>query len=358
MLMTGVQCVRMRVLDRQQRWKRIGNGNSSMTNILVTGGAGYIGSHTCLRFAQKGYTPVVLDNLVNGHREFVRWGPFEQADVRDQDRVTQIIAAYEPVAIVHFAGLIEVADSIINPIAFFENNVTGSLTLLTAAARAGIDKLVFSSTCATYGIPQQIPITETHPQSPINPYGTSKLMVEQILAELATHKGFRSVALRYFNAAGAEPAAAIGEWHVPETHVLPLAIEAARGIRSKFKVFGSDYPTDDGTCIRDFVHVSDLADAHIRAVEYLINGGQSIALNVGTGRGTSVRQLIEAVEQVSQRSVPVEFAARRNGDPPELIANADQAKTVLGWEARHDLKSIVQSAWQWHLHHSPATAES
>ena len=327
-----------------------------MTNILVTGGAGYIGSHTCLRFSQKGYTPVVLDNLVNGHREFVRWGPFEQADVRDQARVAQIIAAYKPVAIVHFAGLIEVADSIINPIGFFENNVAGSLTLLAAAARAGIDKLVFSSTCATYGIPQHIPITESHPQCPINPYGASKLMVEQILKELADHRDFRSVALRYFNAAGAEPGAGIGEWHVPETHVLPLAIEAARGTRAQFKVFGSDYPTDDGTCIRDFVHVSDLADAHTRAVEYLIAGGQSIALNIGTGRGTSVRQLIAAVENVSQRSIAMEYSARRKGDPPQLIANADQAKTVLGWEARHDLNSIVQSAWQWHLNHSPATA--
>ena len=319
-----------------------------MTNILVTGGAGYIGSHTCLALSQKGYTPVVFDSLVNGHREFVQWGPFEQGDVRDRARLDQVIAKHKPAAIVHFAGLIEVGQSMSDPIAFFENNVAGSLTLFSAAVHAGIDKLVFSSTCATYGIPQAVPIREDHPQVPINPYGRSKLMVEQILNELDTRKGFRSVILRYFNAAGADPEGHIGEWHTPETHVIPLVIEAARSRDTNFKVFGSDYPTRDGTCIRDFVHVCDLADAHSRGIDYLIGGGQSIALNLGTGHGTSVKEIIEAVEFVSRRPLRVEYGPRREGDPPELVADNALAKLSLGWEPQHALNSVVKSAWKWH----------
>lgn len=319
-----------------------------MHNILVTGGAGYIGSHTCLALSREGFTPIVLDNLTNGHLEFVRWGPFEKGDVRDRRRLDEIFLAYRPAAIIHFAGLIEVSDSISNPIAFFDNNISGSLTLLAAALSAGVDALVFSSTCATYGIPAQSPMSESHPQLPISPYGRSKLIVEQILAELSRYKEFRSVCLRYFNAAGAEPENALGEWHDPETHVIPLAIEAAKGMRSHFKIFGSDYPTRDGTCIRDFVHVMDLADAHVRAVKYLLSGGKSISLNLGTGKGTSVKELIEAVENVSGKPLPIERALRRDGDPPELVADNSVASKILGWSPQHDFKSIIDSAWQWH----------
>jgi len=319
-----------------------------MPNILVTGGAGYIGSHTCLALAQNGHTPVTFDNLVNGHREFVQWGPFEQGDVRDRNRLEEVLLAYQPAAIIHFAGLIEVSESIANPMAFFDNNVSGSVSLFAAALRAGIDKIVFSSSAATYGIPQQIPMQETHPQLPINPYGTSKLLVERILNDLGAYKNLRSVILRYFNAAGADLEGRIGEWHNPETHVIPIAIEVALGRRASFRINGSDYPTRDGTCIRDFIHVSDLAEAHVRSIEYLLSGGESVALNVGTGRGTSVRELVAVIETISKTRLPIEFGARREGDPAELIADNQQAVSRLGWKPRHDLNSIVGSAWNWH----------
>ena len=238
-----------------------------MTNVLVVGGAGYIGSHTCLNLAERGFTPVVYDNLSNGHAEFVKWGPLEHGDIRDRQRLAAVIETYRPQAIVHFAALIEVGESVKAPAAFFDNNVAGTLSLLLAAQQAGIDKLVFSSTCATYGLPVDVPMRETHPQNPINPYGRSKLIVEQMLADLDRHQGFRSVVLRYFNAAGADPEGRIGERHSPETHAVPLAIEAALGRRAGFSVFGTDYDTRDGTCVRDFIHVCDLADAHGRAVE-------------------------------------------------------------------------------------------
>jgi UDP-glucose 4-epimerase len=319
-----------------------------MINILVTGGAGYIGSHTCLALAEKGYTPVVYDNLVNGHREFVQWGPFEQGDVRDRDQLERVISSYRPAAIVHFAGLIEVAESVANPIAFFDNNVSGSVNLFAAALKAGIDKVVFSSTCATYGIPQEIPMREGHSQLPISPYGTSKLLVERILRDLDAYQGLRSVILRYFNAAGADVKGRIGERHNPESHVIPIAIDVARGKRPLFKIYGSDYPTPDGTCIRDFVHVADLADAHARSVDYLMAGGTSIDLNLGTGRGTSIKQLVREIEIISNIRIPIELAARREGDPPELVADNAKAKTTLRWQPIHELEDIVKSAWNWH----------
>jgi UDP-glucose 4-epimerase len=319
-----------------------------MTKILVTGGAGYIGSHTCLALAEKGYTPVVYDNLVNGHREFVQWGPFEQGDVRDRERLERAINSHKPAAIIHFAGLIEVAESIANPIAFFENNVAGSVNLFAAALNVGIDKVVFSSTCATYGIPKEIPMRESHPQFPISPYGTSKLIVEQTLRDLDAYQGLRSVILRYFNAAGADVKARIGERHNPESHVIPIAIDVARGKRSLFKIHGSDYPTPDGTCIRDFIHVADLADAHARSIDYLMSGGASIALNLGTGRGTSIKQLVRAIERIANVKLPVELAARREGDPPELVADNTRAKAALQWQPAYGLEGIVKSAWNWH----------
>jgi UDP-glucose 4-epimerase len=319
-----------------------------MRNVLVTGGAGYIGSHTCLALSRQGFTPVVVDNLTNGHREFVQWGPFEPGDIRDRQRLDQIFSTYKPVAVVHFAGLIEVAESIANPIAFFDNNITGSLTLLAAAHGAGVHGLVFSSSCATYGIPDQTPMTESHVQRPISPYGRSKLVIEQVLSELSRYKDFRSVSLRYFNAAGAEPENGLGEWHDPETHVIPLAIQTAKGLRPHFRIYGSNYPTRDGTCIRDFVHVTDLAEAHVRAVRYLLLGGGSVSLNLGTGTGTSVKELIKAVEDVSGRRLQVELASRRDGDPPELVADNSSAGKVLAWSPQHDFGSIIQSAWRWH----------
>ncbi|MGO7182952.1 UDP-glucose 4-epimerase GalE [Rhizobium brockwellii] len=316
--------------------------------VLVVGGAGYIGSHTCLDLANKGYTPVVFDNFSNGHREFVRWGPAEEGDIRDRARLDEVLAKHKPAAILHFAALIEVGESVKDPVSFYENNVIGTLTLLSAAQAAGINAFVFSSTCATYGLPQRVPLDETHRQVPINPYGRTKYIVEQALADYDQYRSLRSVVLRYFNAAGADFEGRIGEWHQPETHAIPLAIDAALGRRQGFKVFGSDYETRDGTCVRDYIHVLDLADAHVRAVEYLLKGGDSVALNLGTGTGTTVKELLGAIEEVSNRPFPVEYIGRREGDSHTLVANNDKARDVLGWVPQYDLSEIIRSAWDWH----------
>lgn len=316
--------------------------------VLVVGGAGYIGSHTCLDLANKGYKPVVFDNFSNGHREFVKWGPAEEGDIRDRARLDEVLAKYKPAAILHFAALIEVGESVKDPVAFYENNVIGTLTLLAAAQAAGIKALVFSSTCATYGLPQSVPLDETHRQVPINPYGRTKYIVEQALADYDQYTNFKSVILRYFNAAGADFEGRIGEWHDPETHAIPLAIDAALGRRQGFKVFGSDYETRDGTCVRDYIHVLDLADAHVRAVEYLLNGGGSVALNLGTGTGTTVKELLGAIEDVSRMPFPVEYIGRREGDSHTLVANNDKAREILGWVPKYDLSAIIKSAWSWH----------
>jgi UDP-glucose 4-epimerase len=316
--------------------------------VLVVGGAGYIGSHTCLDLANKGFKPVVYDNFSNGHREFVKWGPAEEGDIRDRARLDEVLAKHKPSAILHFAALIEVGESVKDPVAFYENNVIGTLTLLSAAQAAGIKAFVFSSTCATYGLPQSVPLDEGHRQVPINPYGRTKYIVEQALADYDQYKDFRSVCLRYFNAAGADFEGRIGEWHTPETHAIPLAIDAALGRRQGFKVFGSDYDTRDGTCVRDYIHVLDLADAHVRAVEYLLNGGPSVALNLGTGTGTTVKELLSTIETVSNRPFPVEYVGRREGDSTTLVANNDKARDVLGWTPKYDLSRIIESAWNWH----------
>ncbi|MBB4331694.1 UDP-glucose 4-epimerase GalE [Rhizobium leguminosarum] len=316
--------------------------------VLVVGGAGYIGSHTCLDLANKGYRPVVFDNFSNGHREFVRWGPAEEGDIRDRARLDEVLAKHKPAAILHFAALIEVGESVKDPVSFYENNVIGTLTLLSAAQAAGINAFVFSSTCATYGLPQSVPLDETHRQVPINPYGRTKYIVEQALADYDQFRSLRSVVLRYFNAAGADFEGRIGEWHQPETHAIPLAIDAALGRRQGFKVFGSDYETRDGTCVRDYIHVLDLADAHVRAVEYLLKGGDSVALNLGTGTGTTVKELLGAIEEVSNRPFPVEYIGRREGDSHTLVANNDKARDVLGWVPQYDLSEIIRSAWDWH----------
>lgn len=316
--------------------------------VLVVGGAGYIGSHTCLDLANKGFQPVVYDNFSNGHREFVKWGPAEEGDIRDRARLDEVLAKHKPAAILHFAALIEVGESVKDPVSFYENNVIGTLTLLSAAQAAGVGAFVFSSTCATYGLPQSVPLDESHRQVPINPYGRTKYIVEQALADYDQYKGLRSVVLRYFNAAGADFEGRIGEWHTPETHAIPLAIDAALGRRQGFKVFGSDYDTRDGTCVRDYIHVLDLADAHVRAVEYLLRGGESVALNLGTGTGTTVKELLGTIETVSDRPFPVEYVGRREGDSTTLVANNDKARDVLGWSPKYDLTEIVESAWNWH----------
>ncbi|QND48885.1 UDP-glucose 4-epimerase GalE [Rhizobium lusitanum] len=316
--------------------------------VLVVGGAGYIGSHTCLDLANKGFQPIVYDNFSNGHREFVKWGPAEEGDIRDRARLDEVLAKYKPAAILHFAALIEVGESVKDPVSFYENNVIGTLTLLAAAQAAGVEAFVFSSTCATYGLPQSVPLDESHRQVPINPYGRTKYIVEQALADYDQYKGLRSVVLRYFNAAGADFEGRIGEWHTPETHAIPLAIDAALGRRQGFKVFGSDYDTRDGTCVRDYIHVLDLADAHVRAVEYLLRGGESVALNLGTGTGTTVKELLGAIETVSERPFPVEYVGRREGDSTTLVANNDKARDILGWSPQYDLSRIIESAWNWH----------
>jgi UDP-glucose 4-epimerase len=316
--------------------------------VLVVGGAGYIGSHTCLVLAERGYEPVVFDNLSNGHAEFVRWGELELGDIRDRARLDEVFARHRPDAVLHFAALIEVGESVKNPVGFYDNNVIGSLTLLSSAMDAGVKAFVFSSTCATYGLPDSVPMDETHKQTPINPYGRTKFIIEQALKDYGTYKDLKSVMLRYFNAAGADFEGRIGEWHTPETHAIPLAIEAALGRRQGFKVFGNDYDTCDGTCVRDYVHVLDLADAHVRAVDYLLGGGETVELNLGTGTGTTVKELLAAISEVSGKPFPVEYVDRREGDSTTLVANNDKAQDVLGWEPRHALSDIIRSAWDWH----------
>ena len=325
-----------------------------MKNILVAGGAGYIGAHTCLDLSSKGFTPIVYDNLSNGHAEFVKWGTLEVGDIRDRSKLDEVLRKYKPLAIIHFAAAIEVGESVRDPGAYYDNNVGGTITLLRAAQAAGIDKVVFSSTCATYGVPSSIPMNEAHAQLPINPYGRSKLIVEQILKDLDLYQGFQSFILRYFNAAGADPEGRIGEWHSPETHAIPIAIETALGRRPHFQVLGTDYDTRDGSCVRDFVHVLDLADAHTRAIEHLLNNGTSHALNLGTGHGTTVKELLATVQQVVGRDFNIQYGPRRDGDSPALVADNALAKRTIGWSPRHDLQSIIDTAWNWHSNHLPA----
>jgi UDP-glucose 4-epimerase len=264
-----------------------------------------------------------------------------------------VVAKHRPVAVLHFAALIEVGESVKHPGRFYENNVGGALTLIEAARRAGVQSMVFSSTCATYGDPVRVPMDETHPQAPLIPSGRSKLMVEQALADYSRYAGFRSTALRYFNAAGADPEGRVGERHEPETHAIPLAIQAARGLRSGFTLYGTDYDTRDGTCVRDYIHVLDLADAHVLALQRLLAGGSTEVFNLGTGEGTTVRELIGAIRRVSNLPFEVVEAGRREGDAPVLVADNRKARDVLGWSPRYDLETIVRTAWDWHAHHEP-----
>jgi UDP-arabinose 4-epimerase len=326
-----------------------------MKSILVTGGAGYIGSHTCKELARAGYQPITVDNLSTGHRWAVHWGPLVEGDIADRTLVRRTIENYRIEAVIHFAANALVAESMENPYRYLHDNAANSLDLLEAMRETRVRSIVFSSTCATYGMPQRVPISETEPEAPVNPYGESKLYVERALRWYEQIHGTGWVALRYFNAAGADPESEIGEAHNHETHLIPLAIDAALGRRPAVHVMGTDYPTPDGTAIRDYVHVTDLADAHIRAVEHLFRGGKSTALNLGTGRGHSVREVIAGVERAGRRPVPVVESGRRPGDPVSLVADNRRAQIVLGWKPRYaDLDVIVGTAWKWHASRTDA----
>ena len=317
--------------------------------VLVTGGAGYVGSHAAQALSASGFLPVTYDNLSRGHAMLVRYGPLERGDIRDRGRLIEVIEAYRPVAVMHFAALAEVGESVTDPALYYDNNVEGALTLLDAMRACGLTRLVFSSTCATYGMPEKQPIAEDAPQSPINPYGRTKLMVEQALKDFAPAYGLSSVSLRYFNACGAHPSAEIGELHDPESHLIPRAIMAALGQLESLHVFGTDYPTPDGTAIRDYIHVCDLATAHVAALRYLLDGGETVALNLGTGKGHSVLEIIESVGRVTGRDLPVRHGARRPGDPPVLVADPGKARRLIGFAAEWtELDRVVESAWRWH----------
>ena len=313
--------------------------------VLVTGGAGFIGSHTCKRLAAAGILPVVFDNLSTGHRTNVRWGPLVEGGLEDTGRVVEAIRTFRPECLIHFAASAYVGESVEDPGKYYRNNVAGSVSLLEACRQAGLNRIVFSSTCATYGVPSRLPITEDTVQLPVNPYGRTKLMIELMLGDYARAYGFRSVALRYFNAAGADPEGQLAERHDPETHLIPRALMAAAGRVDRLDVFGDDYATPDGTCIRDYIHVVDLAEAHVAAVDYLRNGGDPLKANLGSGRGTSVRQVIDAIHQVTRRRVPVQLLARRAGDPPVLYADTTCARQTLGFRPRlSDIETIIKTA--------------
>jgi UDP-arabinose 4-epimerase len=318
-------------------------------NVLVVGGAGYIGSHCCKALSRAGYLPVTYDNLVYGHDWAVKWGPLELGDILDRERLDHVLSAYRPSAILHFAAFAYVGESVTDPGKYYRNNVAGSLTLLEAARDRKIKRFVFSSSCATYGVPDLVPIQEGSPQLPVNPYGASKLMVERILADFGGAHDLRSMALRYFNAAGADLDGEIGEDHDPETHLIPLALDAASGRRPNLTIFGEDYDTPDGTCVRDYIHVADLADAHVGALRALEAGAATDAYNLGVGRGYSVREVIDTVTRVTGRRVSVIMDARRQGDPAALVSDAGKARDRLGWTPKIPaLEEIVRSAWLWH----------
>ena len=317
--------------------------------VLVTGGAGYVGSHCCKAFAKAGWTVVTFDNLSRGWRDLVQWGELIEGDILDRAALDAAIAQVQPDAIAHFAALAYVGESVEDPGLYYRNNTTGTMTLLDAMVDGGVDKLIFSSTCATYGVPDRVPMDETTPQSPINPYGWSKLFVEKMLDDYGAAHGLRSVKLRYFNAAGADFEAETGERHEPETHLIPLAIRGMMADGFELTVFGDDFDTRDGTCVRDYIHVMDLADAHARALDYLQEGGASNVFNLGTGTGTTVMEIIEAVERVSGKPVKRTIGPRRAGDPPALVASAEKAREIIGWQAQHsDIDTIIKSAWAWH----------
>ncbi|MDE4305398.1 UDP-glucose 4-epimerase GalE [Phaeobacter gallaeciensis] len=318
------------------------------SSILVTGGAGFIGSQSCKALKMAGYLPVVFDNLSTGHAEAVRFGPFVKGDIRDQDAVAAAISKHKITAILHFAASAYVGESVQHPNAYYDNNVGGMISLLKAASATGIKRIVFSSSCATYGVPETLPIVETTPQRPINPYGRTKLIGEQMLEDLAHVTDLTFACLRYFNAAGADPEGELGEQHDPETHLVPLALMAASGRREVLSIFGDDYPTPDGTCIRDYIHVADLARAHVLALQHLMQGKPSIKLNLGSGRGHSILEIVRAIEAKTGRKLPIRIEPRRAGDPPSLTADPSRAAEVLGFRAElSSLDQIIEDAAPW-----------
>jgi UDP-glucose 4-epimerase len=328
--------------------------SSVKPTILVTGGAGYIGSHAVLALKQAGYGVVVIDNLVYGHRDLVEkvlQVELIVGDTNDRSLLDNLFATHNIAAVMHFSAYAYVGESVTDPAKYYRNNVVGTLTLLEAMLAASIKQFVFSSTCATYGVPNTVPIPEDHPQNPINPYGFTKLAVERILADFDVAYGLKSVVFRYFNAAGADPSGLLGEDHGPETHLIPLVLMAALGKLKSVSIFGTDYPTPDGTCIRDYIHVTDLAEAHILGMEYLLQGGDTGVFNLGNGSGFSVKEVIEAAEMVSGQTIKVVESDRRPGDPPILVGSSDKARKVLGWKPQYPaLKDIISHAWQWHQH--------
>jgi len=317
--------------------------------VLVTGGAGYIGSHAAKALAKAGHEPLVLDNLSAGHRWAVKWGPLFEMDLKDAERLPLLMKQERIEAVMHFAASLLVGESVELPRKYYWNNIVNTLHLLDAMQDAGVKIIVFSSSAATYGNPQQVPIPEDHPKDPVNPYGETKLAMERALQWYGNAYNLKWMALRYFNAAGADKEGELGECHDPEAHIIPLTIKAARGERSHVEIYGTDYPTPDGTALRDYIHVTDLGDAHVRALEHLAGGGQSRALNLGTGHGYSVREVINAVGKISPRPVPFREGPRRAGDPPVLVADASNAAKILGWRPQHsELESIIRDAWNWH----------
>ncbi len=317
--------------------------------ILVVGGAGYIGSHTNKELNRRGYQTLIYDNLVYGHKESVKWGKLEVGDLAEEEHLERIFQENSIDAVLHFAAYAYVGESVAKPAKYYKNNVCNTIQLLDIMRKYQVNHIIFSSTCATYGVPDKMPITEDMPQKPVNPYGATKWMVERILEDYRKAYGINYCCLRYFNAAGADPEGELGESHMPETHLIPLILDAASGKRESISIFGTDYPTKDGTCIRDYIHVSDLADAHIRALEYLIKGGESSCFNLGNGNGDSVRHVIEVAKQVTGREIKVKEEKRRAGDPPVLIGSAEKAEKVLGWEPKYaEIETIMEHAWKWH----------
>jgi UDP-glucose 4-epimerase len=317
--------------------------------ILITGGAGYIGSNLNQLLSAAGYKTIVFDNLVNGHRDMVRWGTFVEGDLADPLQIRKVLEDYPVAVVMHLAAFAYVHESIIDPRKYYSNNVTGSLNLLGAMVDYNVPCLVFSSSCATYGILKQVPVSEDHPQCPINPYGDSKLMVERMIREYCRVYRLNACVLRYFNAAGAEPHAVVGERHLPETHLIPLLLDAALGKMEVFQINGDDYETFDGTCIRDYIHVVDIAQAHIQAMDYLMSGGRAFAFNLSNGCGYSIRQVVETVRKVTGAEIRTEMLPRRPGDPPILVGHSEKARRVLHWAPQYeDLQVIIETAWKWH----------
>jgi UDP-arabinose 4-epimerase len=330
-----------------------------MKTILVTGGAGFVGSHACKALAKAGYQPVVFDNLERGHSWAVKWGPLERGDIRNESDLHRAFEVWRPWAVMHFAAYAYVGESSAEPLKYYDTNVGGTTKLLKACVAFECNKFVFSSSCATYGIPDHLPITENDPQRPANPYGHTKLAVERMLQEAEAAHGLRSVTLRYFNAAGADPEGELGELHEPETHLIPLVLFAAMGRLPAIEIFGNDYPTFDGTCVRDYVHVSDLAAAHTAAVEWLATGKPSNSFNLGNGRGYSVAEVIRTVEQVTGATVKVEIRPRRAGDPPNLVSDSTKARTLLCWKPNcTQLHQQIDHAYQWFRHQLPLRASA